>query len=294
MADHLICPTRAEIKRNIGKFYVYILSKPGGEPFYVGCGMSSPAKKARPRIFDHEKAARRGVQSMKCNIIRKIWSSGGDVRRSIDSWHETKEQMFAREMHLIAAIGRRDIGKGPLANGNDGGTGQINPSPETIEKMRSSHKKRWTKEEREKQRNRVLRQHDADPALRARIGLSQADRWTKEEREKQAERAKLGIRRPDVIEKTAERQRERFKDPAVRSEHAKRAKQRWEDPARRALLSAAQKKNWEDPDYRARNLANRKKGFEARKMLTSTCTKDPAISQEVKDMLAPYTTITVA
>src|SRR5690349_1278384 len=56
------------------RFYVYILSRPDGRPFYVGKGSGR-------RIFDHDSEARSGHQCHKCNVIRKIWQQGGQVQR---------------------------------------------------------------------------------------------------------------------------------------------------------------------------------------------------------------------
>lgn len=57
-------------------YYVYTLSWPSGEVFYVGKG-------TRARLLDHESEASRGVQSRKCDVIREIWASGNEVRRAI-------------------------------------------------------------------------------------------------------------------------------------------------------------------------------------------------------------------
>lgn len=264
MADHLVCPTRAEIKSNPGRYYVYILSRQNGEPFYVGCGLASGVKK-NERIFDHEKSARRGDVSLKCSIIRKLWAEGHDVIRAIDSWHDSASSMFEREVSLIASIGRRDLGRGPLANGNDGGTGQMNPSAEIRAASSRSHKARWTEELREAQRQRVFAQHAKDPSLRKKIGEGQRDRWTDAEREKQAIRAKSGFRRPDVVAAMIAAQKAKFADPEHRERHRQRAIQLGADPDRKARWAQAQRDNWADPDYRARVLASR-----ARKKATSS------------------------
>lgn len=260
MADELLRSLRAEIKRNAGRYYVYILRKPDGTPFYVGCGRAVGGK-AKPRILDHERLARYGQKSLKSDIIRKIWKAGEIVAREIDSWHDGSDEMFVREISLISFYGRRDKGLGPLANGNDGGTGQLNPSTSIRELMSVSHKRRWTPEERERQRQRVFAQHRKDPELRKRIGETQVDRWTAEERERQAERSKAGINRPDVRLMIVENMKKHFADPAIRQAHADAAKLRGADPDRKQKWSEAQRRNWQDPEYRERML----KSFRSRR-----------------------------
>lgn len=264
MADHLVCPTRAEIKSNPSRYYVYILSRPNGEAFYVGCGFASGIKK-NPRIFDHERAARRGDASLKCSIIRKIWSEGHDVSRAIDSWHDSVEGMFAREVALIASIGRRDHNCGPLANGNDGGTGQMNPSADIRAASSRSHKARWTEDLREAQRQRVLAQHQADPTLRSKIGEGQRDRWTADERKKQAERSILGFNRPEVRAQRSAAMKAKFANPETLEAHRQRGIKLGADPDRKARWAQAQRDNWADPEYRARMMESRQRKSEEAK-----------------------------
>lgn len=61
------------------EFYVYILAYPesmGGNIFYVGKGQAY-------RIADHEREARNGSQSRKCEIIRDIWTHGEQVVKGV-------------------------------------------------------------------------------------------------------------------------------------------------------------------------------------------------------------------
>lgn len=71
--------------------YVYTLSYPpigehASEVFYVGKGTKS-------RLFMHEDEAASGTQSRKCDIIRSIWSQGGQVLKTIV--YSTKVEMDA-------------------------------------------------------------------------------------------------------------------------------------------------------------------------------------------------------
>lgn len=135
MANESLSACLAEIKANPGKFYVYILSRPDGTPFYVGMGR-------RDRIAGHEREARRKVKSRKVNIIRSITSAGGVVMHSIRAWFDDRESALGFERALISEIGRLDCGLGPLANatdGGDGGSGRIDP-PEVRERRAAAHR----------------------------------------------------------------------------------------------------------------------------------------------------------
>lgn len=106
------------------RFYVYILCKPDGTPFYVGKGVGR-------RIFQHEAEAWNTARaSHKLNIIRRIRRDGGEVAYAIDSFFEVEADAHARERELIALYGRHDQGRGPLTNQLDGGEGAANPSAE--------------------------------------------------------------------------------------------------------------------------------------------------------------------
>lgn len=254
----------SEIRAAQWAFYVYVLMKPDGIPFYVGCGGTSTSRRNH-RLFDHENQAKAGRKSLKCSMIRQIWESGGSVMYAIDSWHQSSDAMFRREVELISCMGRRDVETGILANGNDGGSGMFNPSNATREKMRDAHVRRWTPEQREAQRQRVLEQHRKDPTLRARIGVSQEGRWTKEARAKQAERSKSNIQTPEVREINRMARLARFADPAVRAAHSEAARIRGSDPEIKRRTSEAVKRLWENPEYRQRVLETRRKTFAVRK-----------------------------
>lgn len=113
---------------SIPRFYVYILSRPDGRPFYVGKGQGN-------RIDNHETAARRGVASKCCNIIRKIWRLGGEVAKQKVFWTDDEHDAFEMERRIIAAIGREN-----LANNTDGGDGASGwePTQEWHEKVQAA------------------------------------------------------------------------------------------------------------------------------------------------------------
>lgn len=126
----------AQIREHRGMFYVYVLSRPDGVPFYVGFGK-------RKRIFQHEQQAKAGERGHKCNVIRKILNAGGVVGKLIEGFHGTRDEAAAAETALIAKIGRRDLGLGPLVNLTAGGDGARDPSPEARARRADEMREYW-------------------------------------------------------------------------------------------------------------------------------------------------------
>lgn len=109
-------------------FYVYVLFRETGVPFYVG--------KGRGRRWDqHAAEARAGRHGYRQHIIRGMQERGIDVPKI--KIHEELSEIAAHqyEIALIAAIGRRP--HGPLVNQTDGGEGAsgFKATPETREKL---------------------------------------------------------------------------------------------------------------------------------------------------------------
>lgn len=98
-----------------GSYYVYVLARPDGRPFYIGKGINQ-------RALDHEAEARRHhpfgeTNPIKCNVIRKILREGGAVQYCIDTTYEPQDQLrcLEREALLIKTHGRLHEG-GCLTN----------------------------------------------------------------------------------------------------------------------------------------------------------------------------------
>jgi hypothetical protein len=96
-------------------FYVYLLCRPNGKPFYVGKGKGI-------RIFRHDDEARRGHECHKCNVIRKIWRNGGQVIRYTIFTTDDESAAFAYEREMIALYGRKNLTN--LTDGGDGVSGR--------------------------------------------------------------------------------------------------------------------------------------------------------------------------
>jgi hypothetical protein len=105
----------AQIEASGRKYYIYILFRPCGTPFYVGKGRGD-------RIRLHERFAIAGRAGHKAALIRSIWRSNQHVGYRIEAWFDDENDAFAYEQLLIAHIGREANG-GPLVNLTDGGEG---------------------------------------------------------------------------------------------------------------------------------------------------------------------------
>lgn len=98
-----------------GRYYVYVLCRPDGRPFYVGKGLNR-------RALEHEAEARRHhpigeTNPFKCNVIRKIIRDGHEVTYRIEAHYDARNQQacLEREAALIKEYGRLHEG-GHLTN----------------------------------------------------------------------------------------------------------------------------------------------------------------------------------
>lgn len=104
-------------------FYIYVLFRENGSPFYIGKGRGN-------RINSCRYLERKN--SYKRNIVRKMIGAGLDVPRVKIRSGLTEQQAFEIERAFITAIGRHP--HGPLVNMTDGGEGWSGG------KMSESHK----------------------------------------------------------------------------------------------------------------------------------------------------------
>lgn len=198
-----------DIRSNLSRYYVYILRKPDGRPFYVGVGRSRD--KDHQRVQDHGMLARGKDRSWKSIVIRSIWNAGGQVHYGIDGWHDSEAEVFAREVELIESIGRKDLGVGPLVNGNAGGTGQFRPSAEIRAKISATKKAAIA----------------ADPEARARASARTKEVMRRPGvRERLSAAAKLQFSKPGAGAAVSAQNHRRFSDPAAREAAASRARKR--------------------------------------------------------------------
>lgn len=121
------------LKRLGRRYYVYVLRRPGGEPFYVGKGMGR-------RVFEHELEARRShpigeSNPFKCNVIRKVIANGENITYEIDSEYDLDGELacFERETALITQFGRLHEG-GCLTNIASGVGSMAGAAPFSLER----------------------------------------------------------------------------------------------------------------------------------------------------------------
>ncbi len=102
-----------------GEFYVYVQKYPDGTIFHAGKGKGD-------RINVHEREARGGMRSRKCDVIRQIWAEGGKVINEKVAFFDDEGLALRLEKRLIAFLGREN-----LVNRTKGGEG-ISRKPQTI------------------------------------------------------------------------------------------------------------------------------------------------------------------
>lgn len=134
--------------KNIYYVYAY-LREEDGTPFYIGMGKGD-------RQFDHLKEAKKDLNPKtgqhKLNTIRKLLQEGKEPLIKIIQNNLSRNQAAELEIELISTYGRRDLGTGILTNQTDGGDGN----------------RGWSKEARQKLRDRNLRLGITPPSQKGR------------------------------------------------------------------------------------------------------------------------------
>lgn len=101
-------------------YYVYTLARPSDRVFYVGKG-------SQRRVFGHEKEALAGCECYKCDVIRKIWRQGGEVKKAIVYTCRREVDAFAKEAEYIRLHGLTN-----LTNVLPGFSGFLAPSQSSV------------------------------------------------------------------------------------------------------------------------------------------------------------------
>jgi hypothetical protein len=238
------------------KYYVYVLARPDGRPFYVGKG-------TRYRIAFHEWEARMGHKCHKCNVIRKIWKNGGAVRRFIILQTADEQEALSYEQDLIAFYGRDYLTN--LTSGGEG-TGGYTWTDERREIQGKKSRAMW--------RNPEYRQHmkriHAGSAYKVRQSESQRRAWANPQH--RANRV-AGIRR--AWESSEAHDLRRYNSKALwqrddyRQKHRESMKEALSRPETKAKLSSANRKKWANPEYRAKIVTKLKGQPKSREAITN-------------------------
>jgi hypothetical protein len=128
-----------KINKCMKDYYVYTYSDPDTlVPFYVGIGRSD-------RKNDHLKEAIKQPNPIagehKLNTIRKLLREGRAPLIELVETNLTREHALHKEEILIAQLGRKDLGTGPLTNQTIGGDGYRGWSPEQRQKVSDRNKR---------------------------------------------------------------------------------------------------------------------------------------------------------
>lgn len=256
-------------------FYVYILARPDGRPFYVGKG-------AGDRIYRHERKARSGCPCHKCCVIRKIWRSGGEVQRYTVFTTENEQEAFAYEIAQIALIGRKNLTN--LTDGGEGSSGfTYTMSPAECQRRSRWATQRWQSSEERAAQSQRVRAARQKPESRAKSSAANRLRYQNPvARQRAAERmraimadpgkreqmiaASAKVRQtPEARQRSSEIAKQRWSTPEGRQQRSEQAKVRYTDPEERRAMSEACRATWADPVKRAERLEKRRLAAERRK-----------------------------
>lgn len=224
--------------------YVYLLARPDGRIFYVGKG-----RKGRLRNHTEESYLAKEAHTYKARIIRKVLSSGEELRYAIDSFHQNEVDAFLRERFLIETIDN-------LTNVMGGGDGLGNPSKEFREQQRARMCVRMNDIElRAKAISALLK-----PETRAKANAGARDYWTKKSsRDAARERMKKRFQNPEEHKRMKKIAEEYWKSDEAREAAKQRMAARWESDDLREQMVAATRTSTQTPEFRAWASENSKR-----------------------------------
>jgi hypothetical protein len=252
-------------------YYVYILFRETGVPFYVGYGRNG-------RWLDHEKKAKRTSENKPAlNVIRKMLKGRDDIPKIKIAEGLGFDEANALEVVWIAAIGRRP--HGPLVNQTDGGGGSPGLADEVRARLSEIAKNRppragWKMSEEQKA---ALSKAKTGVKLRA---PRSAEYRQKQSKVQTGKKRKCGPRSPERVAKLAAFHTGRKRSAETRAKQSAWQVGRKLPPETRAKMSVARR----NPTQQAR--ANMRLGQLGRKHSPETIEKMRASGRKRKQKCA--------
>lgn len=233
------------------KFYVYIYKdpRPGKnlEPIYVGKGAAKWRRaSAHWRCGSHNKFLQRKLTKIRAAGLKPVIELVGEFESELDA--------LTLERDLIRAIGRSDIGSGPLTNLRDGDL-----------ELRNWAYPDWLRD----QKRNLMSVRYADPAERAATADRSRQMWKDPEyRAKVMSASAAGVRTDAYRAANSERFKRQWRDPAYRARQianiteignrpeviavkSEKTALSWRDDRTRMLRSAGIRTAQNTPEWRA-------------------------------------------
>jgi hypothetical protein len=216
------------------EFYVYIIFRPNGDPCYIGKGIRGRWK--QHIIKSHNRRLR--------HIVAKAEREGLDIPILKIREHLSNDEASETEIAFIAAIGRADLGLGPLVNLTDGGEGAPGWVPtgeyrkrqserQTGRKFRGDHLANVQKVLVERNKSRIGIPHS--DGHNAKIAMGNRGKWEDPDyRYRVISRATIGANRPEAKAARAARNA----TPETQRRRSEAASACWNDPSFRMANAA--------------------------------------------------------
>ncbi len=234
-------------------FYVYLLLREDGTPFYVGKG------KGR-RWMIHQWDALKGEDSHKARIIRKTIKTVGHLPKKKVATGLTEAEAFALETSLIAefrAVGHKLVN---LTNGGDGTAGW-KPPAKFRERSRRTLKAIWDDPKKREERTQAIADAWADPETGSRM----------------REATKIGHATAEFSEKMTIISQEAWTDPDMRERQRAGVTDAWTKPDIREKMVTGLKNAWTDPEKHAKRCASMREGWARRRArLAAASSENPS------------------
>lgn len=230
------------------RFYVYVLARPDNSPFYVGKGQGK-------RVFKHDTEARSGHRCHKCNVIRKIWKQGKDVRRYIVFTSDSEQEALDYERYLIELYGKHT-----LTNVTDGGIGVPGYvfTPEVRAKMSKALKGRKPTPEANANVSKALKGHPVSEETKAKIRAKALARSQTPEGWAHLVAASKKALEPEAKARASEAHKATCATPEWKERQSKAISAYFQTEEGKRRQSEAQRRRYQNPEERAKTSEARR------------------------------------